>query len=185
MDSLWTCGHSNYSLRGFGDLLTEAGVAVVCDVRSYPRSKRHPQFNRESLDPALEEWGIRYCWLGRELGGMRSRSSASRHLALANDGRQGYADHMETGQFRSGIEVLLELKRSTTEPVAVMCAERDWRHCHRSLLADYLEGVMQVGVVHLMKGGEIEPHELSPAARLVGPRLIYDEGWTPPAAELF
>ena len=173
---LWTCGHSNRSLAAFGELLSSAGIVIVCDVRSYPRSKRYPQFNRQSLDPALEDIGIHYCWLGRELGGMRSLQEGSPHRALEGDGRQGYADHMGTDLFRSGIDVLRALMDSAPGGVAVMCAERDWRSCHRSLLSDHAVGIARMDVRHALDPGEVETHEVSRLARIEGERLIYDRG---------
>ncbi|MEQ8766190.1 MAG: DUF488 domain-containing protein [Planctomycetota bacterium] len=173
---LWTCGHSNRSLARFGELLEDAGIVIVCDVRSYPRSKRHPHFNRQSLDPALEEIGVRYCWLGRELGGMRSVTEGSVHRALEGDGRQGYADHMGTDLFRSGIEVLEALMESAPAGVAVMCAERDWRSCHRSLLSDYAAGIAKMNVRHALDPGSVEIHRVSELARVSADRLIYDRG---------
>lgn len=138
-------------------MLRNAGVELLVDVRRYPSSRRHPQFNREALADAL---AIRYEWWGETLGGRRSRSASSRHTALRNPAFAGYADHMDTAEFRSAVDALLALR---TTP-AIMCAETVWWHCHRMLIADALT-MRGAAVVHLLDVGRRQPHRLHQTVR--------------------
>ena len=138
-------------------MLRAAGVELLVDVRRYPSSRRHPQFNRAALAEALP---FRYEWWGESLGGRRSRSAASRHPALRHPAFAGYADHMDTPEFRSAVEALLALRTTA----AIMCAETAWWHCHRMLIADALT-IRGGTVVHLLEVGRRQPHRLHPTVR--------------------
>ena len=167
-------GHSSREVAALLALLSGHGVGVVCDVRAFPRSRRWPQFNRESLEDALAAGGVAYHWCGKELGGYReSRRAASPHTALDGAWR-AYADHMESEPFRRGVARLLELARDAD--VAFLCAEKDWRHCHRRLIADHLVAIEEVEVRHLLDDSPPRPHRLDPRARIVGATLVYDLG---------
>ncbi len=165
-----TVGHGTRPIEAFLDLLRGAGVEVLVDVRRFPSSRRNPQYARETLRGSLEAAGIRYVWMGEELGGFRTPSPSSRHTALAQRAFAGYADHMDTPGFRRGLERLIELARE--RPTAVMCAETLWWRCHRRLLADAL---LAAGceVLHLLEG-DPRPHELHPSARIQDGRPVYD-----------
>jgi uncharacterized protein (DUF488 family) len=170
---LHTVGHSTLDAGAFLALLAAHGVEALCDVRAWPRSRRWPQFNRDELTRALAEAGIAYHWLGRELGGYRRTAREdSPHTALEPGAWRNYADHMESDVFREGIARLLELARG--DSVAFMCAEKDWRRCHRRHIADHLVALRQVDVVHILAAGEVQPHRLDRRARLAGDRLVYD-----------
>lgn len=172
---MFTVGHSNRSLAEFVALLHEYDIGVLVDVRSYPYSKRHPQFNGPDLERELPLAGIRYRWLGRELGGMRKEGRAdSRHTALEQSGMRNYADHMETPQFAEGIERLLE--ESGDARTACMCAEKDWHICHRRFLSDALEALHGRTVKHIREKTELLPHERHELARVVDGVLVYDAG---------
>jgi len=165
---VYTVGHGARPAAALLAVLREAGVALVWDIRRFPGSRRHPQFNRESLAVALPEAGIGYEWEGAALGGRRSRSATTRHTALRDRAFAGYADHMDTAEFRAGVERLLE--RAATTPLAIMCAETPWWRCHRMLVADAL--VMRgAEVVHLLEPGRRQPHRPHSAARRG------DDGW--------
>ncbi len=175
--TLFTVGHSNRSLPALVALLHEAGVAELVDVRAYPVSRRHPQFDRAALEPALAAAGIAYRWAGRELGGHRPARPDSPHTALEAAGFRGYADHMETLLFTDAAEALLAA--AAAAPTAVLCAERRPEQCHRSLLADWLV-LRGAAVIHLIDTGLREPHRLSSLVRREGGRLVYDRQTTVP-----
>ena len=149
MTRIYTVGHGARSLEEFIGLLRAAGIGVLCDVRRYPGSRRHPQFGREALAEALADAGISYEWHGEALGGRRSRREDSRHTALHNAAFGGYADHMDTTQFRAALTALVE-RAESSERLAVMCAETLWWRCHRSLIADALT-MRGAEVVHLIR----------------------------------
>ena len=165
-------GHGTRPIGDFVDLLRGAGIERIVDVRSFPGSKRNPQFGKEALSASLAEAGMAYDW-ARELGGFRKARAGSPHVALSHGGFRGYADHMETPEFRSALESLITTVASAH--TGVMCAESVWWKCHRRLLADSLLAA-GCDVVHLLDGGRIDPHELSPMARTDGPRVVYDVG---------
>lgn len=167
---LYTIGHSNRTLEAFLEVLDGWGVEVLVDIRAYPRSRLHPQFDSEVLRTALSGRNIVYHWAGRQLGGMRKPDAGSPHSALAN-GLRGYADHMGSETFRTGAAHLMQL--ATARPLAVMCAEKDPLHCHRSLLSDYLV-TRDVEVRHIIDAREVVAHELRADARVDGDKLIYD-----------
>lgn len=168
---LYTIGHSNRTLPALVDLLHAAGIHTVVDVRSHPHTARLPQFRGDALRAGLEQAGMVYHWAGRQLGGRRAPRASSRHVALHDEGLRGYADFMDTEEFKRGAAQLLRL--AGKDPTAMLCAERLPEHCHRSLISDYL--VLQgVHVVHLLDPGESREHQLRPEARRESAQLIYD-----------
>ncbi len=170
---IYTIGHSDRSLEEFIGLLQGADVAILADVRTVPRSRHVPQFNREELERALPQSGIQYVHLAA-LGGLRrGMGSASPNTAWRNASFRGFADYMLTSEFEAGLGELLRLAREDT--TAIMCAEAvPWR-CHRSLIADALM-VRGIEVVHVMGRGRLQPHHLTPFARVTGTRVLYPEG---------
>ena len=168
--TLYTVGHGTRRLEELIALLKDAGVNTLVDVRAQPRSQRNPQFNDDSLRTACERAGIVYHWAGRQLGGMRAPRPDSPHVAL-EEGRRGFADHMDTEAFRKGASQLRHL--AARGACAILCAERDPARCHRALIADYLT-LQGTRVVHLIAPGESREHMLSPAARRESAALIYD-----------
>ena len=167
--TVWTAGHSTRSGEEFVEILKAHGVQVLVDVRSYPGSRRYPQFNRAALSESLAEAGIEYRHEPR-LGGRRAPRADSHNTAWRNPQFRGYADHMETEVFRKGVEDLLELARDAR--VAVMCAEAVWWRCHRGLLADYLKATGHT-VIHIIDERKTEEHPFTPAARIVDGQLSY------------
>ena len=170
ISQIWTIGHSTRPIDTFISLLEENGIKVVADVRSLPGSKRYPQFNRETLAKSLTEHGIRYEHFP-ELGGRRKAKKDSRNTAWRNASFRGYADHMETEEFGTGVERLLDLANKVG-PTAIMCAEAVWWRCHRALISDYLK-TLGVEVVHIVDAKKTEPHSYTSAARILGGRLSY------------
>lgn len=169
--SLYTMGHSNRSSDELVSLLQDAGVMTLVDIRQQPQSARHPQFGQENLRTALDTGGIEYHWAGRQLGGHRPSRAESPHIALTNEALRGFADYMNGEAFKKGVVQLLNLaNRSAT---AILCAEREPPHCHRSLIADYLT-LQGVEVMHLLGPGERHPHPLRPEVRREPQRLVYD-----------
>lgn len=172
---IYTVGHGSRSLDELLNLLLGAGIHTVVDVRAQPQSRRHPHFSGEPLRAALEKTGLIYHWAGRQLGGMRRPRAGSLHTALAEDGLRGYADHMETDAFQTAATQLVRL--AARAPTAILCAEREPEHCHRSLIADYLT-LQGVRVVHLIEEGEAREHRLRPEVRRESAQLIYDRNTT-------
>lgn len=151
-------------------LLKANHIKLLVDVRSMPGSKRYPQFNKETLADSLGKAGTRYEHFP-ELGGRRKPRLDSRNLAWRNASFRGYADYMETDEFRKGIERLLNLA-SQSGPGAIMCAEAVWWRCHRSLISDYLKA-RGIEVMHILDANKTEPHPYTSAARIVSGKLSY------------
>ncbi|HEX4639251.1 MAG TPA: DUF488 domain-containing protein [Chthoniobacterales bacterium] len=167
---IWTIGHSTRKIDIFIALLTENGIKLVADVRMYPGSKRYPHFGREALANSLREAGIRYEHFP-ELGGRRKAKPDSKNTAWRNEMFRGYADYMETEDFRKGIARLVDLANAVG-PTALMCAEAVWWRCHRSLVSDYLKA-RGVEVLHILDRNKVEPHPFTSAARIVNGELSY------------
>jgi uncharacterized protein (DUF488 family) len=184
---IWTIGHSTRSIEDFISLLKKNEIKLLGDVRSWPGSKRYPQFNREALAESVNAHGIRYEHFP-ELGGRRKPNADSRNTAWRNASFRGYADYMETQQFRKGVERLLAFARNdglgsrrnnrdgseTVTPwsAAIMCAEAVWWRCHRSLISDYLKAC-DIEVMHILGANKIEPHPFTSVARIVNGELSY------------
>ncbi|WP_432840152.1 DUF488 domain-containing protein [Dactylosporangium sp. CA-092794] len=163
-----TVGHGARPIGAFLEILAEAGIDTLVDVRRFPGSRRHPQFGRDALAAAVREAGLEYTWQGETLGGRRHGRPGSRHTALRNPAFAAYADHMDTPAFRGAVDDLIA--RAATELPAVLCAETLWWHCHRMLVADAL--VMRgAEVEHLLDAGTRQQHRLTPEVRR-GP-----DGW--------
>jgi len=169
LPSIRTVGHSAQALSAFVDLLRVHGVKQVVDVRTVPRSRHNPQFNRDTLPQALGAAGIAYEHM-RGLGGLRRPKPDSINTAWRNASFRGFADYMQTAEFETSLTALIDLARVTQ--TAVMCAEAvPWR-CHRFLIADALV-VHGVPVEHILSPTQRRPHVLTPWARVNGDRLTY------------
>jgi uncharacterized protein (DUF488 family) len=168
---IYTVGHSNRTLQALLDLLRGAGIQTVVDVRAHPHSARLPQFHGDALRAGVEQAGMVYHWAGRQLGGRRAPRPNSVHVALHEEGLRGYADFMDTEEFKRGAAQLMRL--ASKDRTVMLCAERLPEHCHRSLISDYL--VLQgVRVIHLLDPGEMHEHQLRHEARRESAQLIYD-----------
>jgi uncharacterized protein (DUF488 family) len=168
--TIFTIGHGARPIEAFIALLHGAAIDRVVDVRTAPGSRKHPHFGKDALASSLPEAGVEYEW-EKELGGWRKARPQSLHTALRSSGFRGYADHMETPQFREALARLIETSRQRR--TTVMCAESLWWRCHRRMLADALL-VAGCEVVHLMEGGRQESHRLSPSARVESGTIFYD-----------
>ncbi len=169
--TLYTVGHSNRPIEELLNLLRCTNIRQLVDVRAKPRSERFPQFSGEALREMLTEMAVAYHWAGRHLGGYRQGRSQSLHIALYDTALRAYADHMETDVFARAAGQLLNLARRG--PLAVMCAEKNPQHCHRSLIADYLT-LQGHRVLHLIDENATEEHLLDARARRESGRLVYD-----------
>lgn len=155
--TLYTVGHSDRTFEEFLKLLRVHGIGRIVDVRTVPKSRRVPWFNKEELAPALNKANIRYAHLP-ELGGLRHSKKDSINLGWKNASFRGFADYMATPEFEKGLEKLNEMLPSLK--TAVMCAEAvPWR-CHRSLVSD-AETLRGISVLHLMSPTSIRPHEMT------------------------
>ena len=167
---VYTIGHSTRPQAELIDLLRHYGVVTLADVRTIPRSRHNPQFNREALAEALAAAGMAYVHLPL-LGGLRrGLGDASPNAGWRNESFRAYADYMQTAEFAEGLAQL----RALTEagPVALMCAEAvPWR-CHRSLIADALT-IRGVAVREIWSDTRAEVHKLRPFAHVDGLQLTY------------
>ena len=167
---IWTIGHSTRENDDFMTALEAHGIKLLADVRALPGSKRYPQFNRETLAPALAKRGIRYEHFP-ELGGRRKPKADSPNTAWRNPSFRAYADYMETAEFQEGIKRLVDLA-DELGPTAIMCAEAVWWRCHRALISDYLKA-RGVEVIHIVDEKKAEPHPFTSAAKIVDGQLSY------------
>ncbi|MQA75643.1 MAG: DUF488 family protein [Solirubrobacterales bacterium] len=167
-----TVGHSTHSIDDFLALLGGADVEAIADVRRYPGSRRNPQFGAAALAASLREGEIGYEPFGDELGRRRRSAGAesSRNAAWRNESFRAYADHMADEEFAAAVARLERL--AGERRTAVMCAEADWRRCHRQLIADAFRA-RGWRVVHLLSGGRREEHRLSPHAVVDDHRVTY------------
>lgn len=145
-----TIGHSTHPLPAFLALLRKHAVTAVADVRSAPYSRFNPHFNKTELERSLKAEGIRYVFLGRELG------ARSDDPYCYEKGRVQYARLARTEAFRQGIE---RLRRGTAEHrIACMCAEREPLECHRTLLVARALEAEGLEVAHIHADGRLESH---------------------------
>jgi uncharacterized protein (DUF488 family) len=166
---IYTVGHSTRSIDELIELLRAFEITVLADIRTVPRSRHNPQFERGALEASLGAEGIRYVHVA-ELGGLRRASKDSPNMGWRNASFRGYADHMLTPAFAEGLATLREL--ADEGQVAIMCAEAvPWR-CHRSLVADALT-VRGVMVEHVTSATRASPHRLTPFAEVDGTRITY------------
>jgi uncharacterized protein (DUF488 family) len=166
---LWTVGHSTRSFDELVSLLRAWRIEMVVDVRTVPRSRRHPQFNADALAVTLPERGIAYVPMP-ELGGFRRAQADSPNAAWKTASFRGYADYMLTAEFEQALDRLVEV--SAASRVAVMCAEAvPWR-CHRSLIGDAL--VARGHVVHdITSETQAREHRMTRFAHVEGGRVTY------------
>jgi len=143
MATIYTIGHGARSGAALVEILKEAGIEVLVDVRAFPVSKRNPQFSRENLQAALAQAGIGYDWQGKTLGGYR---------------KVPYPEHMKTDRFRKAAAAL-------PERACILCAETNPDECHRAYIADWLAR-RGYRVVHLLAQGRSREHAVDPQEEL-------------------
>ena len=167
--SVLTIGHSTRSLDEFIALLKGHAVTLVIDVRTIPRSRHNPQFNRDSLPDSLKKAGIGYVHMPG-LGGLRHAKTDSLNIGWRNGSFRGYADYMQTPEFEEQIENLIQLVKE--QRIALMCAEAlPWR-CHRSLIGDALT-IRGIRTEHIMSLTQRRLHTLTPFALVRGTNVTY------------
>ena len=172
--AIWTIGHSTRGFEEFLGILAKFRIETLADVRSFPGSRRYPQYGKEALATSLTASAIEYAWLPA-LGGRRHASANSRNTAWRNAAFRGYADHMGTAEFAQGLQQLLEL--ASEARTVIMCAEALWWRCHRSLIADAL-CVRGVQVMHIIDARHETLHPMTSAASIVQGELSYVGGST-------
>lgn len=156
----------------FMDLLRSVQVTLVADVRTVPRSRTNPQYNRESLPHTLRQLGVNYEHIA-SLGGLRSATRdvlPSVNAFWQNKSFHNYADYALGRDFHEGLDRLIELGRA--QRCAIMCAEAVWWRCHRRIIADYLVAAGET-VFHVTGPGKITLAELTVAARCSAEGLTY------------
>lgn len=164
-----TIGHSTHTLENFIQLLQAHGVTCLADVRTIPRSRHNPQFNKDTLPQSLKKAGIKYIHLSA-LGGLRHATQDSPNSGWRNAYFRGFADYMQTPQFEKAIDKLIIFINK--QRLALMCAEAvPWR-CHRSLIADALL-VRGIHAEHIMSLTSRQIHKLTPFAKVRGTRITY------------
>lgn len=164
-----TVGHSTRPLEEFIALLTAHSVSQLMDVRTVPRSRHNPQFNRDTLPIALEGAGIRYAHVPG-LGGFRHTHPGSQNMGWRNVSFRGYADYMQTPEFAQNLSELIE--QATHERIALMCAEAvPWR-CHRSLIADALVA-HGTEAQEIISATRLQAHTMTSFARIDGSAITY------------
>jgi uncharacterized protein (DUF488 family) len=167
--TIFTIGHSTHPIDEFMGILRAHGVKKLIDVRTVPKSRHNPQFNGNELAASLRAGGFTYRRM-EALGGLRHTRKDSPNAAWRNASFRGYADYMQTEEFCSAIDQLVE--RGRTNNAAIMCAEAvPWR-CHRSLRGDALL-VRNVEVLDIMCVKSANPHTQSTFARVEGKRVWY------------
>ena len=194
-EPIFTIGHSTHQLHHFIGLLRQHGITALCDVRSIPYSRVNPQFNRETLKRALQQSGIVYVFLGKELGARSEDPSCYVH------GKVQYECIAKTELFRKGVERVREGTKRYR--IALMCAEKDPIECHRAILVARQLDALRLPVEHILEDGSLESHEhalsrllrqlklsdadmfrslqemIEDAYRIQGERIGYEEGGLP------
>lgn len=164
-----TIGHSTHPIDEFVKMLKAHGVETVVDIRTVPRSRHNPQFDQAALPGLLADAGLEYVYI-QELGGLRRAAKGSPNGGWRNASFRGYADHMQSEEFLTGLEKLIDL--AGQRRVAIMCAEAvPWR-CHRSLVGDALL-VRGIAVEDIMTATSRKPEKLTSFAKVHGTEITY------------
>jgi uncharacterized protein (DUF488 family) len=164
-----TIGHSTRTIDKFIGLLQAHGAMRVVDVRTVPRSRHNPQFNKASLPKALRKAGVGYVHMPG-LGGLRHAKPNSLNIGWRNASFRGYADYMQTPEFSQSLDELVQL--ANQEQIVLMCAEAvPWR-CHRSLIADALL-IHGIRAEDIMSATRRQVHTLTPFAKVRGATITY------------
>lgn len=169
----FTIGHSNRSIEEFVELLAGANIDVVVDVRTVPRSRTNPQFNKDTLPGSLAPLDVAYEH-SAALGGLRGKAKnvpRDVNAFWTNESFHNYADYALSDQFHTGFEHLLNLGRE--QRCVIMCSEAVWWRCHRRIIADYLVANGET-VFHIMGQGRLDPARLTPGAAMQsGGTVVY------------
>ncbi|HEX5150362.1 MAG TPA: DUF488 domain-containing protein [Parafilimonas sp.] len=168
---IWTIGHSTRTLEHFVEMLHSFNITLLADIRSFPGSRRVPQFNKENLEISMPANGIDYVHL-KLLGGRRPVQKNSKNTGWKHPAFRGYADYMETDDFKRGIHQLEEM--AAKQRTAYMCSEAVWWSCHRSMVSDFLKlnGWL---VYHIMEVNKSTEHTYTQPAKIINGQLSYTE----------
>ncbi|NLN24589.1 MAG: DUF488 domain-containing protein [Bacteroidetes bacterium] len=173
MNTIWTIGHSSQRLDAFLKALVAFEIKFLADVRRYPGSRKFPHFNKEALENSLAENNIRYAHF-EALGGRRKVKPNSKNDAWRLDSFRGYADYMETSDFKTALK---NLENTALENrTAYMCSEVLWWRCHRSLISDVFK-VNGWKVLHIMNENKIQEHPYTQAATIINNQLSYKKSF--------
>jgi uncharacterized protein (DUF488 family) len=167
--TVWTIGHSTRPIDVFLGLLGRCAIQAIADVRSFPGSRRFPQYGRQALSASLAAERIDYRWLPA-LGGRRRALPDSPNTGWRNESFRGYADYMSSSEFAHGIDELLVLAADAR--CAIMCSEALWWRCHRSMIADAL-CVRAIEVLHILDLNHTVSHPMTAPAHMVDGQLSY------------
>jgi uncharacterized protein (DUF488 family) len=168
----FTVGHSTHAIEVFVTLLRDLEVEAVADVRTVPRSRKNPQFNRDVLSRTLGAFELDYTHIP-ELGGLRTHRPVPPTVNgfWQNESFHNYADYAMSDEFQAGLRKLREIGQ--VRRCVVMCAEAVWWRCHRRIIADYLIAAGET-VVHILAKGRTEPAHITEAAvRTPNGALVY------------
>ena len=153
-NTIYTIGHSTHPIAIFLDMLQSFNIEMVVDIRSFPSSRKFPQYDKEQLKVSITDAGMEYIHM-LDLGGRRKVEKDSKNDRWHNASFRGYADYMETAEFKNAVVDLEEIARKKT--TVYMCAEAVWWRCHRSMVSDYLKA-KGWNVMHIMAIGKATEH---------------------------
>ncbi|MEO5967751.1 MAG: DUF488 domain-containing protein [Ferruginibacter sp.] len=170
-NTIWTIGHSTRSIIEFKSIISNFGIEIVADVRSFPGSRKFPQFNKEVMEQWLKESGFGYVHY-KNLGGRRKMKTDSNNKGWRLAAFRGYADYMETQEYKTALKELEKLAKDNK--VAYMCSEAVWWSCHRSLISDDLKN-KGWEVIHIMNAGTSMEHPYTKPAKIIEGKLTYPE----------
>ena len=166
---IWTLGHSTRTIEEFLELLKIFGIERLVDVRRFPGSRKYPQFNKENLEAVLISEGFWYTHL-EDLGGRRKVHPDSKNTVWRHPSFRGYADYMETSQFKEAFSKLETL--AVEKKCAIMCSEAVWWRCHRSMISDQLKA-NGWHVIHIMGEHQQQEHPYTKPAIVKNGQLAY------------
>lgn len=166
----WTIGHSTLTFDEFIAMLKSFQIKVVADIRSFPGSRRFPQFNKETLEITLPANNLEYIYI-KNLGGRRKVNPNSKNTSWNHPAFRGYADFIETAVFKEGIKKLEQI--ASKKRTAYMCSEAVWWRCHRYMVSDYLK-TDGWKIMHIMGVGKATEHPYTQPARIVDGELSYE-----------
>ena len=168
---IYLIGHSTRSIKAFIEILSAYGVEEVVDVRTVPRSRHNPQFNEDTIEESLKASKINYVHMPG-LGGLRRAQPDSINKGWRNSSFRGYADYMQTSEFKSALTKIIDLSKSRI--IVLMCAEAvPWR-CHRSLIADALL-IRNIKTINIFSETSSKVHTLTPWAKVRGEEITYPQ----------
>ncbi|MEO9076129.1 MAG: DUF488 domain-containing protein [Gelidibacter sp.] len=167
--TIWTLGHSTRAIEEFLELLKIYGIERLIDVRRFPGSRKFPQYNKDALEAVLLKEGFWYTHI-EALGGRRKADSDSENTVWRHPSFRGYADYMETSEFKEAFKELESF--ASQKNCAIMCSEAVWWRCHRSMISDQLKA-NGWEVIHIMGEHQQQEHPYTKPAHLENGQLSY------------